>query len=64
MKKHLTTSVKLEPSINIKPVKNTPKDIERAYNYIWDDKKDHPLYKKIVWSTQSKHNISYNSLLF
>jgi len=49
MKKHLTTSVKLEPSINIKPVKNTPNDIERAYNYIWDDKKDHPLYKKIVW---------------
>lgn len=44
-KKHITKSFKLNPSIQIKVVKQTKKDIERTYDYIFDDKKDHPIYK-------------------
>lgn len=48
MKKHLTKSVNLSPSINIKPVKDTSTDQWRTYSYIWDDKPDHPEYKYII----------------
>lgn len=47
MKKIITKSKFLEPAINIKPVKQTQKDIINTYNYIIKDKPDHPLYKFI-----------------
>lgn len=46
-KKELTNSIYLAPAIKIDPVIQRQTDIDKAYNYIWDHKKDHPLYKKI-----------------
>lgn len=46
-KKHITKSFKLNPAIQIKTVKQTKVDIQRTYDYIFDDKKDHPIYKYI-----------------
>lgn len=43
----LTDSTKLSPAINYKPVTQTKIDLNRAYNYIFEDKKDHPIYKYI-----------------
>lgn len=54
MKKLLTKKISLEPSINIKPVKQTMKDIINTYNYIIIDKDDHPLYKHIKISIPLK----------
>lgn len=47
MRKHITKSQMLAPAIKIQPVKHTMVDHERTYNYIWDDKPDHPIYKYI-----------------
>ena len=41
----ITNSRKLKPAIKIDCVKQTTTDIDRTYNYIWDNKKDHPIYK-------------------
>lgn len=46
-RKYITKSIQLNPAIQIKTVKRTKDDIDRTYNYIWDDKKDHPIYKYI-----------------
>lgn len=46
-KKHITDSKQLEPAINIKPVRRTQVDIDSTYDYIWDDKPKHPIYKDI-----------------
>lgn len=35
----------IEPTINIKPIKYKIEDLDRSYDYIWDHKKDHPIYK-------------------
>lgn len=47
IKKHCTNSRsdRLEPAIKISPVKQTVKDINRSFDYIYDQKKDHPKYK-------------------
>jgi hypothetical protein len=44
----------LHPAINIKAVGQTIQDIERTYNYIWLDKKDHPIYKKMLINVSRK----------
>jgi len=49
-KKYLTKSINLAPAIQIKRVNNTGVDIDRVYDYIWDDKKDHPEYKRVFIS--------------
>lgn len=46
-KKLITKSCKLSPSIQIKVVKQSEEDIDRSYDYIWDDKSDHPKFKYI-----------------
>lgn len=48
MKKYLTTSVKLSPSINIKPIRDDSVDLWRSYSYIWDQKPDHPEFKYVI----------------
>lgn len=47
IRKNLTRSIKLEPAINCKPVKDSVRDVNRSYDYIFDDKPDHPVYKYI-----------------
>lgn len=47
IKKIITKSIKLEPAINIKPVRSNAQDILRSFNYIFEHKKDHPKYKYI-----------------
>lgn len=47
IKRHLTPSRNMYPAIDIKPVKQTFADFMKAYNYIWDDKPDHPQYKRV-----------------
>lgn len=49
-KKHITKSPSLSPAIQIKRVNDTDKDIKRTYDYIWDDKPDHPVYKHLFIS--------------
>lgn len=44
-KKNVTKSYKLLPAIKIDCVKQTEKDIDRTYDYIWDHKPNHPEYK-------------------
>lgn len=46
-KKYITKSVKMAPAIKYDVVKQTKTDIDSSYNYIWNDKKDHPKYKYI-----------------
>lgn len=46
-KKHITTSLYLKPAIKIDAVKQSKNDIDRTYDYIWKQKKDHPDYKYI-----------------
>lgn len=50
IKKKITTSLKLDPAINIKPVNKTHKDLERAFMYIINHKKDHPEYKQLIFN--------------
>lgn len=45
MLKIVSTSKFLLPAIRSDLVKDTQIDINRTYDYIWNDKKDHPLYK-------------------
>lgn len=46
-KKHITKSKHLRPAIKIDAIKQSVSDLNNTYNYIWDDKKDHPKYKYI-----------------
>lgn len=48
MKKELTNSPQLHPAITVKPVNNGEDHLNRTYNYIWDNKDDHPVYKHIM----------------
>lgn len=50
IKKIVTKSIRLEPAINIKPVKHNKVDLQRSYNYIVDDKPDHPKYKHYIFN--------------
>lgn len=50
VKRNVTTSVKLEPAVNIKPVKQTNLHIKRTYDYIVSHKKDHPHYKHLIFN--------------
>lgn len=43
---NVTNSVALHPAINYKPIHKTKLDLDRSYDYIFDDKPDHPIYKK------------------
>lgn len=47
MKHKLTDSKKLEPAVKYNPIKSTTLDLRRAYDYIFDDKPNHPKYKYI-----------------
>lgn len=47
IKKLLTKNLKLEPSINCKVVRQNKDDIDRSFDYIFDNKNDHPFYKYI-----------------
>lgn len=64
VRKHLTKSLKLEPAINYKPIKQTDEDIKRSLNYIIIDKKNHPIYKMfrihVPKDCPISHNLSYN----
>lgn len=51
MLKHISKSINLHPSINFKNIKKTEIDYERSFNYIIDDKPDHPIYKKYHFNT-------------
>lgn len=50
IKKKVTTSVRLEPAINIKPIKKTQEDVDRSFDYIVKQKDDHPTYKKLIFN--------------
>lgn len=41
----VSTSVRLMPSVNIKPVNQSYDDVNRSFNYIIQHKEDHPEYK-------------------
>lgn len=47
-KSRLTPSRKLMPAIKPKLIPQTELDINRTYNYIFDHKKDHPVYKHLI----------------
>lgn len=47
-KKITTPRRQLYPSINIKPVERTCKDVLKSYAYIFNHKKDHPVYKDLI----------------
>jgi len=49
MKKYITKSNHLRPSIDIKPIKQRVEDVIRSIRYIVDDKPDHPVFKKLFW---------------
>lgn len=41
---------KLHPAVNFKPVKDGVSDLDRVYNYIVENKVDHPVYKDLRFS--------------
>lgn len=43
-----TNQLHLEPAISIDVIKNKKDDKDRVYHYIWEHKKDHPIYKYII----------------
>jgi len=49
MKKPITKSNQLRPSIDIKPIKQSKEDIVRSLKYIFDQKDDHPEFKMLFW---------------
>lgn len=46
MLKHVSKSNKMHPAIDWKNIKRTEIDYKRSYDYILEDKKDHPIYKR------------------
>lgn len=50
IKKNITVSVKLDPAINIKPVKKSNIDVNRSFKYIIDHKIDHPIFKQLIFN--------------
>lgn len=45
---YLTKTKSLSPAVNIKAIRDNDKDRLNTYNYIWDNKPDHPHYKDII----------------
>lgn len=48
VKSRITPSRKLLPAIKITNIPQTQIDVNRTYNYIFDHKKDHPLFKHLI----------------
>lgn len=46
----VSKSSRLHPSINIKPLKQSQADVDRSFDYIVQDKEDHPVYKYLQFN--------------